>query len=118
MLSQTNMPRTSMISNDPPAAVAEALARLGRNIRTARLRRGMTQTNLAERIGTSRFVVADLERGKATTGIAAYLAALWALGLLDQLTMVADPAFDEEGMLLERARAPRRVRSKVVDHDF
>ena len=107
-----------MISNDPPAAVVEALSRLGRDIRTARLRRGMTQTNLAERIGASRFVVADLERGKATTGIAAYLAALWVLGFIDRLAMVADPALDEEGMLLERARAPRRGRSKAVDDDF
>ena len=107
-----------MIASDPPAAVAGALTRLGRNIRTARLRRRMTQANLAERIGVSRFVVADIERGKATTGIAAYLGALWVLGLLDQLGSVADPALDAEGILLERARAPQRARPKAADDDF
>ena len=107
-----------MVSKDPPAAVEEALSRLGRNIRTARLRRRMTQTGLAERLGSSRYVVADVERGKATTGIAAYLGALWALGLLDQFGSVADPALDEEGMLLARSREPQRVRPKAADDDF
>lgn len=107
-----------MISTDPPAAVAEALTRLGRNIRTARLRRRMTQANLADRLGASRYVVADLEQGKPTTGIAAYLGALWALGLLDQIAGAADPALDEEGIALERLRDPRRVRSRLADDDF
>ena len=112
------MPRVAMVSKDPPSAVEEALSRLGRNIRTARLRRRMTQTDLAERIGSSRYVVADVERGKATTGIAAYLGALWVLGLLDQFGAVADPALDEEGILLIRAHEPQRARSKAADDDF
>ena len=107
-----------MVSTDPPAAVEEALSRLGRNIRTARLRRRMTQAGLAERLGSSRYVVADVERGKATTGIAAYLGALWALGLLDQFGSVADPALDEEGIHLVRSREPQRVRPKAADDDF
>ena len=70
------------MAGSPPAAVEEALQRLGRNIRTARLRRRLPQTELAERMGVSRFVVADVERGKPTTGVAAYVGALWVLGLL------------------------------------
>ena len=49
----------------------------------------------------SRFTVADLERGKPGSSIAAYLGALWVLGLLDQLEAVADPDRDEEGKALE-----------------
>ena len=78
----------------------------------------MTQANLADRLGASRYVVADLERGKPTTGVAAYLGALWALGLLDQIADAADPALDEEGIALERLRDPRRVRSRPADDDF
>ena len=62
------MPRPTKISMSPPAAVEEALQRMGRNIRTARLRRNLPQDELAQRIGVSRFVVADIERGKPTTG--------------------------------------------------
>ena len=113
------MPRPTAIVDHPPAAVEAALHTLGRNIRTARLRRALTQAELAERIGVSRFVVADMERGKPGTGVAAYLGALWALGLLDQLHTVADPASDTEGVALERARAPKRARRRrVLDDDF
>jgi len=78
----------------------------------------MTQSNLADRLGASRFVVADLEQGKPTTGVAAYLGALWVLGLLDHLATVGDPASDEEGILLERSREPQRARLKKADDDF
>lgn len=113
------MPRPTKISESPPAALAEALERMGRNIRTARLRRKLRQEELAGRMGVSRFVIADVERGKPTTGIAVYLGALWALGLLDQMREVADPDRDEEGKALERARGPRRAGGRrVLSDDF
>ena len=94
----------------PPASVVEALERLGRNIRTARLRRKLPQADLAQRVGVSRFVTADIERGKPTTGVAACMGALWVLGLLGHMRDVADPDRDEEGKTLERARSPRTAR--------
>ena len=51
--------------------------------------------------------MADIEKGKPGTGIAAYLGALWALGLLEDMRAVADPDNDEEGKILERARSPK-----------
>ena len=113
------VPRPTAINNEPPAAVEAALARLGRNIRIARLRRSLTQAQLAERIGVSRFVVAAMERGKPSTSIAAYVGAIWALGLLEDLAPLADPAGDVHGMALERARAPKRAhRARTLDDDF
>ena len=100
------MTRISKIAKSPPAAVENILNRLGRNIRTARLRRKLSREQLAERIGISRYVVADIEKGKPTTAIAAYLGALWALGLLRDMREVADPDRDEEGKILERAQKP------------
>lgn len=92
-----------MIGGSPPAAVEESLGRLGSNIRTARLRRTLSHSELAERMGVSRFVIADIERGKPTTGVATCLGALWVLGLLDHMREVADPDRDDEGKTLERA---------------
>jgi len=113
------MPRISKISKSPPAAIEDILKRLGRNIRTARLRRRLSMKNLAERIGISRYVMADVEKGKPTTAIAAYLGALWALGLHSDIRNLADPDRDEEGKILERARSPRTApKRKVIYDDF
>ena len=113
------MTRISKISEAPPAAVEEALVRLGRNIRTARLRRKLTREELAGRIGVSRKVLAQIEEGKLTTAVAAYLGALWALGLLNQLRNVADPDRDEEGKTLERVRSPKAApKRRKIDDDF
>ena len=103
----------------PPAAVEEALGRLGRNIRTARLRRRLRMEDVARRIGASRFTVADLENGKPGTSAAAYFGALWALNLLDQASELAHPDLDREGKVLESARSPRRApHRRRLDNDF
>jgi len=104
------MGKRSRIAEAPPAAVEEALKRLGRSVRTARLRRKLPQAVLAERVGVSRFVLADIEKGKPTVGVAAHLGVLWALGLLSHMRDVADPDRDEEGKALERARSPKVAR--------
>ena len=113
------MPRVSKISSSPPYAVASVLATLGRDIRTARLRRKLTREQLAERIGISRYVMADIEKGKPTTAVAAYLGALWALGLLKDAERRADPDRDLEGKTLEAARSPKTApKRKAFDDDF
>lgn len=114
------MARVSKISNMTPAAVEKLLKQLGSNIRTARLRRGLRLEDLAQRIGISRYVMSDIEKGKPTTAIASYIGALWALGLADDLHAVADPDRDTEGKILERARAPKTAakRHKEIDNDF
>lgn len=74
---------------------------------------------MARRMGVSRFVVADVERGKTSTGVAAYLGALWVLGLLAQMNEVASPVRDPEGQALELARSPRTARAReTLSDDF
>ncbi len=117
---ELNMPKVSKITKSPPAAVESLLTQLGRNIRIARLRRGLRLSDLAERIGISRYVMSDIEKGKPTTAIAAYLGALWALRLTDDIINIADPDRDNEGKALESIRAPKTAakRKKVLDNDF
>jgi transcriptional regulator with XRE-family HTH domain len=113
------MTRLSKISKSLPAAVEDILIRLGGNIRTARLRRRLSREVLAERVGISRYVLADIERGKPTTAIAAYLGVLWVLGLHGDMREVADPDRDEEGKILERARSPKTApKRRTIDDDF
>ena len=74
---------------------------------------------MANAIGASRFTVSNMEKGKIGTSMAAYAGALWALRLLDQMAVVADPDFDEEGKALEDARRPIRApRRMTLDNDF
>ena len=103
----------------PPYPVESALKTLGANLRTARLRRGLSAQAVAERIGVGRFTVGDAERGKPSTAIAVYVAMLWALGLADQLATLADPAADKEGLALAMSREPKRARPReTLDNDF
>lgn len=103
----------------PPFAVEQALVRLGANLRTARIRRGLTVAEIAEKIGTGIRAVADAEKGKPSTGIAVYMALLWALNLLDQADNLAAPETDAEGQTLALARERVKVRPKTgLDNDF
>jgi len=103
----------------PPYAVERAIKSLGFNIKTARIRRNLTRSDVAEKIGVNRRVVADAENGKPSTAIAVYVGLLWALDLVDQLSPVADPTKDAEGSALALARAPSKVRkAEILDNDF
>ena len=103
----------------PPAAVEEALARLGGRLRIARLRRNLTTEELASRIGLSRQTVSSVERGRPGVSAAAVFGTLWALRLLDDLEPVAAPALDAEGSALELARGRKRARPRrALDDDF
>jgi len=103
----------------PPYAVEEALSRLGLRLRTARLRRNLSVAEVGKKIGAGPRAVTEAERGKPSTGIAIYVALLWAFDLLKDMETVADPGSDVEGLALasrrERARARR---PKGLDNEF
>lgn len=109
----------NLLLSAPPYEVEQAIKRLGKNLRTARLRRNLTIEQVAEKIGTGPRAVMDAERGKLSTGFAVYTALLWAYDLLNPLTEVADPASDSEGLTLERLRGRERARrGKELDNEF
>jgi transcriptional regulator with XRE-family HTH domain len=103
----------------PPFPVEQALRRLGRNLRIARVRRSLTIEDAAERIGTGPRAVMDAEKGKASTGVAVYVALLWLYDLLRPFEELADPSEDQEGLSLEAAKGRIRVRKGGgLDNDF
>lgn len=103
----------------PPYEVEAALRKLGADLRTARLRRNITIIDIAERIGASREVVADAERGKPSTSAVIYAALIWSYGLVDRLATVADPTADEEGVRLASIQDRRHARTpRAMDDDF
>lgn len=78
--------------------------------RIARLRRGLTISQVAERIGTGWRAVADAERGKLTTSISVYVALLCEFKLLDPFFELASPHYDEKGQRLLNMRMSSRTK--------
>jgi len=113
------MTAKNKLTQAPPYAVEQAIKRLGANLRTARLRRNLTISDVAEKIGTGPRAVSDAEQGKITTGIAVYTALLWAYDLLGPTEDLADPAKDEEGLSLStRRQRARTAKPEELDSDF
>lgn len=109
----------NLLYETPPYPVEQAIKRLGKNLRTARLRRNLTIENVAEKIGTGPRAVRDAEKGKLSTGLAVYTALLWAYDLLGPMSALADPARDEEGLSLDLSSGRVRARYKEeLDSDF
>ena len=107
------------MSNTTPFEITESLRQLGDNIRVARVRRSLTQAELAQKCLVSRKTVAALEQGAQGTSVGTLFSVLWSLGLLNTAKRIADPTTDEHGMVLENASRKQRVRSPApFDNDF
>jgi DNA-binding XRE family transcriptional regulator len=107
MASKTIM-RRSPLHTTRPYEVEAALKRLGANLRTASLRRNVTLVEAAERLGVSRQVIADAERGKPSTSVAVYAALLWSYGLIERLASLATVCRRGRSAPRQSERAPAR----------
>ena len=99
-----------MIVKSTPIPVAQALRKLGRDIRDARRRRRITAAILAERASTSRVTLGRVEKGDPGVSIGIYARVLFALGQESRLADLADPRHDALGLQLDAERLPQRVR--------
>jgi transcriptional regulator with XRE-family HTH domain len=113
------MPRRNINNLTAPAAVTSAIQQFGANVATARVRRGLRQEDLARRAGISKVTMNRIEAGALGTGIGAYAAVLWAMGLHGGVARLAHPDDDVEGATLEAAKRPARVgMSRELSDDF
>ena len=90
-----------------------ALKQLGNDLRSARLRRGISVADLAVRAGTSASTVTRLEKGDSGVGIGTLSDVLVVFGLIERLADLIDARKDELGMALDAERLPRRGRSSA-----
>lgn len=113
------MTRKNLLVQSPPYPVEKTIRILGDSLRVARLRRNMTISEVAQRIGTGPRAVMDAEKGKPSSGIAVFAALLWLYDLLDQLGDVCEPSTDRVGLALESIRERKRARKrKDLNNDF
>ncbi len=78
---------------------------LGKRLRTARLRRKMTQSMLAERVGISVPTLGKLEAGDPSTSLATMLRLLTVLGMAGDIDLLA--AEDALGRSLQDSELKR-----------
>mgnify|MGYP001473462204 CR=1 FL=1 len=88
-----------------------ALLQLGRDIRSARLRRHIARADLAVRAGASASTIARLEQGDPGVGIGTLADVLVALGLIERLGDLIDIRNDDLGLALAVEQLPQRGRS-------
>ncbi len=89
----------------------QALAKMGANIRKARLRRNLNAENIAKQANISTDTLSSIEKGVSTVSIGAYAAVLAVLELDKDIELIA---LDENGkkQFGERNLYPRERASK------
>ncbi|ARJ65025.1 hypothetical protein WV31_04770 [Magnetospirillum sp. ME-1] len=85
----------------------EAVETLGRRVRAARLRRNLSQEDLAERAGVTRKTIAALEAGEAGVSVGVLAKALYILGYPDRLAGLLETDPIGEDLETGRKRAGR-----------
>lgn len=98
----------------PSITIERSLKKLGADIRSARLRRRLMQSLIAERAGISLNTLAKIERGDPGVGIGNVAAVLWALGFGTAFADLASAQNDTTGLILEEERLPERIRKPKI----
>lgn len=95
----------------PSVKGRRAVKKLGEDLRAARLRRGMSMADLAERTGSSERTLMRLEKGDPGVRIGLVAEIMAVLGSLDRLAYLMDWRRDDIGHALAQERLPKRGRS-------
>ena len=89
-----------------------SLAKFGHDLAVARRKRHLTVAMMAERTGLALSTYARVEKGDPSVALGAYAMALFVLGFGEAFGDLVDARRDEEGLLLDEERLPKRVRIK------
>ncbi len=97
-----------------PAPVRRSLRKFGGDLGIARRKRHLTVAMMAERVGVATSTYVRAEKGDPKVSLGVYVMALYVLGFGDSLGDLIDQRKDEQGLLLDLERLPKRIRSKRI----
>ena len=97
-------------NSSTPIPVRRAMRKLGQDIRDARLRRRIPTEILAQRASISRMTLYNAEKGDVSVSMGTYATILFALGMIDRVSNLADAGEDALGRQLDEERLPKRIR--------
>jgi len=97
------------------------LARLGENIKLARLRRKLSIRSMAERAGIAVSTLTNIEDGSPSVSLGSYLQVLSILRLENDLTLIADQdplgrQLQDAGLIVKKRAPKKKVVASVIDH--
>lgn len=95
-----------------PASVRRSLIKFGSDIAIARRKRKLTVAMMVERLSISKGTFLRVEKGDPTVSLGVYAMALFALGLGNIFGDLVDSKKDDQGLLMDEQRLPKRVRIK------
>jgi len=95
-----------------PSKLRRGLKKFGQDIGLARRKRRLTVAMMAERVGVAESTYLRAEKGDPTVALGVYAMVLFVLGLGDALTDLIDPRHDDQGLLLDVERVPKRIRAR------
>ncbi len=93
-----------------PPALRRSLAKFGADVAVARRKRQLTVAMMAERLGVAKSTYLRVEKGDPSVALGVYAMALFVLGFGDALGDLVDARRDDQGLLLDVERLPKRVR--------
>lgn len=100
----------SAVTDIMPSRLRRSLVKLGADIALARRKRSLTTVMMAERLGVAKSTYLKIEKGDPSVAMGAYAMALFVLGFDDALGTIVDAKNDEQGLMLDAERVPKRVR--------
>jgi transcriptional regulator with XRE-family HTH domain len=97
-----------------PAKLRRTLKEFGENIGIARRKRHLTVAMMAERVGVAESTYLRAEKGDPKVSFGVYAMVLFVLGFSDAFANLIHPRTDEQGLLLDVERLPKRIRAKKM----
>ncbi len=101
-----------------PSGLRRSLTKFGHDLAVARRKRHLTVAMMAERTGLAKSTYARIEKGDPAVAMGAYAMALFVLGFSEAFGNLTDARRDDEGLLLDEERLPKRVRIKKTPNPF
>jgi transcriptional regulator with XRE-family HTH domain len=95
-----------------PLQVRRSLVKFGEDLVVARKKRSLTIAMMCERLGIAKSTYLRAEKGDPTVSMGVYAMALFVLGFGAALAELIDVRTDEQGLALDVASLPKRVRRK------
>jgi transcriptional regulator with XRE-family HTH domain len=102
----------SAIEDVLPSKLRRGLRKFGEDIGIARRKRRLTVAMMAERVGVAESTYLRAEKGDPKVSFGVYAMVLFVLGFGDAITDLIDARKDDQGLLLDVERVPKRIRAR------